>query len=113
MKTFDADLIRSSTETIVLAALVDEPKYGYRILQTLRSESAGAVGLSAGTLYPILHRLELAGAVRSLWKEGTTRHRKYYALTAKGKRRLRERADEWHRFSAVVNRLLEPALASL
>jgi DNA-binding PadR family transcriptional regulator len=113
MKTFNPDLIRSSTEMMVLAALTEDPKYGYQILQTLRSESAGAMGLSAGTLYPILHRLEVAGAVRSFWREGSTRRRKYYSLTAKGKRRLRDKADQWQRFSAVVNRLLQPALESL
>ena len=113
MQSFDADLIRSSTQTMVLAALTDQPRYGYEILQTLRSRSGGQVGLSAGTLYPILHRLEVEGAVAATWKDGTTRRRKYYALTAKGRRMLREKADEWQRFSAVVNRLLKPALASL
>ena len=113
MESFDADLIRSSTETIVLTALADEPKYGYQILQTLRSRAGGAVGLSAGTLYPILHRLEVAGAVRASWRAGTTRRRKYYALTPKGKRRLRAKADEWQRFNALVESLLKPALASL
>ena len=113
MSSFDADLMRSSTETIVLAALADEAKYGYQILQTLRSRTGGQVGLSAGTLYPILHRLEVAGAVSSHWREGTTRRRKYYALTAKGRRRLRDKADQWQQFSTVVNRLLKPALSSL
>ena len=113
MKSFDADLIRSSTDTIVLAALADEPRYGYQILLALRFRSDGAMALSAGTLYPILHRLEVDGAVRGVWKDGTTRQRKYYALTPKGKRLLRAKAQQWRRFSAVVESLLKPALAAL
>ncbi len=113
MTAFDADLIRSSTETIVLATLVAEARYGYEISQALKRQSKGAVGLPAGTLYPVLHRLEVAGAIRGTWKEGTTRRRKYYALTPKGKRLLRHKADQWQRFSALVDRLLRPAMASL
>jgi PadR family transcriptional regulator PadR len=113
MKTFEADLIRSSTQTVVLAALVDGPKYGYQILQVLRAESKGAMGLAAGTLYPVLHRLEVEAAVSSAWKDGTTRRRKYYSLTPKGKRLLRDKAQQWRHFSAVIDRMLKPALASL
>lgn len=113
MKSFDADLIRSSTDAIVLAVLAGAPKYGYQILQALQAWSDGQVGLSAGTLYPILHRLEVNGAVRGSWKEGTTRRRKYYSLTPKGKRLLRDKAEQWQRFSAVVDSLLKPALETL
>ncbi len=113
MTTFDADLIRSSTDTIVLAALADEAMYGYQILQNLRRQSDGQVGLSAGTLYPILHRLEVEGAIRGTWKAGTTRRRRYYSLTPKGKRLLRDKAEQWRRFSSVVDALLRPALAAL
>ncbi|MHC4066368.1 MAG: PadR family transcriptional regulator [Planctomycetota bacterium] len=113
MKSFDADLIRSSSDTMVLAALADEPRYGYQLLQALRAHSDGLVGLSAGTLYPILHRLEVEGAVRGSWKQGTTRRRKYYSLTPKGKRLLRDKAEQWQRFSTLVDSLLKPALAAL
>jgi len=113
MRPFHADLIRSSTDVLVLATLVGQARYGYEILQTLRRQSKGQVGLSAGSLYPILHRLEVEGAVRGSWREGTTRRRRYYALTARGRRLLRDKAAEWERFSGLVDRLLKPALGSL
>ncbi len=113
MGHFDADLVRSSTETLVLSVLADEPKYGYSILKSLRERSAGSLKLSAGTLYPILHKLELQGAVRSYWKTGTTRQRKYYALRAKGRQTLQDKAQEWRRFAGLVERILRPALAAI
>lgn len=113
MAGFDPDLIRSSTETLVLGVLADGAKYGYQILALLRERSAGRLDLAAGTLYPILHKLERNGAVAASWREGLTRKRKYYALTAKGQRMLKRRAREWQDFAGLIERLLRPALRSL
>jgi PadR family transcriptional regulator PadR len=113
MPGFDPDLVRSSTETVILGVLAEGAKYGYEILALLRDRSEGRLALSAGTLYPILHKLEQQGAVSAQWREGTTRKRKYYALTNKGRRILRRRAGEWREFAGLVERFLRPALQTL
>ena len=113
MAFFAPDLVRSGTEILVLSALTEGPLYGYVILKRLKEGSDGRLRLSAGTLYPILHKLEVAGAVRATWQEGTTRKRKYYELTAKGRRLLRRKADEWRDFAGMVDRVTRPALEGL
>lgn len=113
MAGFHPHLVRSSTETLVLSVLADGAKYGYQILALLRQRSGGRLTLAAGTLYPVLHKLERRGAVAARWQEGVTRKRKYYTLTAKGQRMLRRQAREWEDFAGLVEQLLRPALLSL
>ena len=110
MAGFDSDLVRSSTETLVLSVLADGAKYGYQILALLRERSAGRLDLAAGTLYPILHKLERAGCVRSRWDDSTGRNRKWYALTDKGRRRLENDAREWMSYVTCVREILQPVL---
>ncbi len=110
---FGRDMLRGSLELMVLSVLADGTTYGYRILQRLAEASGGRVELKAGTLYPILHRLEARGAVRSRWDSTTGRDRKWYALTAAGRKALRHEADEWFAYAKCVQGLLRPALRAI
>jgi DNA-binding PadR family transcriptional regulator len=103
-----SDALRGQLELVLLSALADGAKYGYLISQRLHQASDGAVRLAAGTLYPLLHRLEDARLVRARWESSTGRPRKWYELTAKGQKRLAHRAREWRRLAGVVEKLLEP-----
>ena len=103
---FSRELLRGSLELMVLAELNGRSRYGYQILAALREQSDGRVDLKAGTLYPILHKLEKHKNVRSWWEDSTGRDRKWYALTAKGKRRLECDAREWLDYSACVREML-------
>lgn len=107
---FDPNLIRGSIDLVVLSALADGDKYGYLILKRVREASADRHPLQAGTLYPILHRLEEEGAVASRWESVGDRKRKWYALTARGRRRLREDARAWQAFADYINGLVAPVL---
>ncbi|MEX0886581.1 MAG: helix-turn-helix transcriptional regulator, partial [Phycisphaeraceae bacterium] len=68
------------------------------------------VRVQAGTLYPLLHRLEADGAVRCRWDRAGGRARKWYELTAAGRRRLRDQASQWEQHAATIRQLLEAAL---
>lgn len=105
------DLLRSSLEVLVLSALRHGPMYGYRISKHLAHRSQQRVKLPPGTLYPLLHRLEDQGLVRSRWDEDTGRKRKWYELTAKGRRRLQQQARQWVDWAACITALLAPVLA--
>ena len=85
---FARDLLRGSLDLMVLSDLGGGSRYGYQILSSLRQQSEGRIDLKAGTLYPILHKLEKSGCVRSWWDDSSGRDRKWYALTDKGQRRL-------------------------
>jgi PadR family transcriptional regulator PadR len=107
---FARDLLRGSLELMVLSELSSCEKYGYQILSSLRQRSDGRVDLKAGTLYPILHKLERSGAVESRWDGSTARERKWYALTDKGRSRLTQDAHEWADYAACVRAILRPIL---
>jgi PadR family transcriptional regulator, regulatory protein PadR len=104
---FGRDLLRGSLDLMVLSVLAEESLYGYLIQQRLREASGNMVRIQAGTLYPILHRLEASGAIRSCWDATTGRDRKWYEITAKGRRLLQHEADEWHRYVDCVRKLLK------
>jgi PadR family transcriptional regulator, regulatory protein PadR len=105
---FGPDLLRGSLDLMVLSVLGKERAYGYQIQQQLREASGDLVQASAGTLYPVLHRLEAAGLISSSWDESSGRKRKWYELTKPGKARLQVQARQWDEYVAVIQRLLAP-----
>jgi len=98
---------------MVLSVLADEPQYGYSIQKQIRDVSQGRVDLKAGTLYPLLHRLESDKLIRSKWDDSTGRRRKWYELTKAGHNRLRSQAREWHSYVECIGQLLTPILPKL
>jgi PadR family transcriptional regulator PadR len=95
---------------MVLSDLKRGPRYGYQILSSLREKSAGRVDLKAGTLYPILHKLERDGCVRAWWEDSAGRDRKWYALTDKGVRQAESDARDWLDYAACVRGMLSEPL---
>jgi len=94
-------------ELLVLRLLSEQEMYGYQLVQAIRERTADMIALGEGVLYPVLHALETAGALRSRRRTVAGRTRVYYAATAKGRRRLGELASEWNRISSVVRLVLK------
>src|SRR5580658_6196475 len=104
---WEVQLRKGCLELAILAALWDGKLYGLEILRRLESDSDLIV--SEGTVYPLLSRLKALGLVRSEWVESDAGHpRKYYVLTAAGKRRAIEMSKTWTRFSTSMGKLLAP-----
>lgn len=104
---WEVQLRKGCLELAVLAALWDQKLYGLEILRRLESDSDLVV--SDGTVYPLLSRLKALGLVRSEWIVAEVGHpRRYYALTAAGKRRALDMARVWARFTSSMSRLLAP-----
>jgi PadR family transcriptional regulator, regulatory protein PadR len=101
-----ADTLKGHLDTLVLAALRDEPAHGYAVIESLRARSEGAFALAEGTLYPVLHRLEADGLLGSSWTTHQGRRRRVYRLTRRGRAALEGRREEWRRFSAAVEAVL-------
>lgn len=102
-----AQLLKGLAELGLLSLLRDGPQYGLQILDRLRTEAG--LALAEGTIYPLLHRLERTGLVRSEWRldgEGA-RPRKYYDLTDRGAAELASQLAEWRRLSRHLNTFLE------
>lgn len=110
------DLLHGSLDVLVLAVLADGPQYGYAIQRKLRDTAGQASGTSsgdgikAGTLYPLLHRMEQDGLVEPAWEKITGRPRKWYTLTAAGRKRLTTQAADWHALLARLQSVVLPAL---
>ncbi len=105
-----SDMVRGNLDLMVLSTLCDGPKYGYLIQETLAKASGGTLVVQAGTLYPLLHRLEADGLVRSRWDRSTGRRRKWYQLTPAGRKRLKEQARQWRDYADCIWRILAPVL---
>lgn len=101
-KTLDGNV-----ETLLLAVLQDGPNYGYQIVQELNRRAPGLLKLGEGTVYPVLHRLEERGLITAAWKKGDTgRERKYYRLSASGRRALAANAQQWWSLVEVMETVL-------
>ena len=93
----DKELKRGLLDVCVLAAIKDEPSYGYQIIKDIKPY----LELSESTLYPILRRLEAAACLVVESAEYNGRLRKYYHITEGGLKRIREFTDEWQEIIAI------------
>jgi PadR family transcriptional regulator PadR len=90
-------------ELAVMGVLYHERHYGYSLVRVL--SEAGSIALKEGTIYPILGRLDREGLVRSEWVESDQGPpRKYYALTAAGRRLCDELSQEFELLVRLVQR---------
>jgi DNA-binding PadR family transcriptional regulator len=106
---FERELLRGSLDLMALSVLSRGAQYGYAIQRRIREASRGQVKLPAGTLYPLLHRLEDDRLIRSRWDDSTGRHRKWYEITRQGQKQLAAQARQWRDYSRCVSQLLPGA----
>ena len=107
--TFERELLKGSTESIILSLLVEEPLYGYQLAKNIEKNSKGYFKLRGSTLYPALHRLEKDGMISGQWKTMTgQQQRRYYFITEKGQEALTHRAAHWQDFARALSMILHP-----
>ena len=112
--TTPPDLLRSSADLVVLSVLADDPLYGYAISKRVATQSEDRIRLTPGVLYPLLHAMEKQGLLLSSWdavqsdeqNAGSGRRRKWYRLSAKGRKRLAQRITAHRAYQAVVESFL-------
>jgi len=102
----DTRLLTGSLEMMMLEVLSQEASYGYEIVQTVVTRSGGRFELKEGSLYPALHRLERQKLISSYWSEYEGRRRKYYKLTAAGRKSLVAKREQWESFASGINGVL-------
>ena len=100
------ELLKGSTNLLVLSLLEEENMYGYQMIKKLTEKSNNVFELQEGTLYPILHNLEEKNYITSYWDETGVKKRKYYSITKEGKKQLKEKKQEWDTFSTGVNQVI-------
>lgn len=106
MDLANKELVGASTAMLILGVLKQGASYGYDIVRKMNEQAEGIFAWQEGTVYPVLHKLEQKGLVRSRWQEGPTgRRRKYYSLTIDGRAALQDGARQWEFFHQLVIRL--------
>ena len=106
---FRRELLKGSTETLILSLLAEEPMYGYQLVREMDQRSNGYFRLKEGTLYPALHRLERDGLVEGRWEQSDSgQSRRYYFITVGGRGRLDSMLSEWRVFTKSVNMIANP-----
>ena len=103
------DMVAASAKPLLLSILARGESYGYALLQSVRVLSDGEIAWTDGMLYPVLHRLERDGLVRSDWRAANGRRRKYYSLTASGQRALADEKRQWLTVHNALERLWSEA----
>ncbi len=95
--------MKGSLPLLILQALSTGPSHGYNIAQKIKSRSKGELDFKEGTLYPTLHQLEQQGLLDAYSEDENGRTRRYYQLTARGRKELEKGLKEWKQFVQAVN----------
>lgn len=109
------ELSKGSNGMLVLSVISRGEMYGYQIIKTVELMSNNVFQMNEGTLYPILHSLEMENYLTSRWVESEEngRKRKYYKITEKGLRELAVQKQEWEKYSTAVGKVLNSKLPSV
>jgi PadR family transcriptional regulator PadR len=108
------ELVAASSKPMILGILAQGESYGYAILQQVRERSGGTLAWTDGMLYPVLHRLEREELIRGRWKASDAgRRRRYYSLTARGKRALQAEREQWAVVHSTLSGLWEAEPCSI
>lgn len=108
--SYARELLKGSTDSLLLRIISNQPIYGYQIIKELGKRSNGYFQFKEGTLYPALHRLERGGFIKGKWQRlATGQERRYYYITQKGEQALLERVAVWQDFSTAIDLIMQPS----
>ncbi|ASO20543.1 DNA-binding PadR family transcriptional regulator [Actinoalloteichus hoggarensis] len=99
-----AQELRRGTVVLACLALLDEPQYGYALLETL---AEAGIPVDGNTLYPLLRRLEKQGLLTSEWNTDESRPRKFYRVSGAGAEARAVLVREWQDLVASMSRLIK------
>ena len=100
---YEAELLPGTLDLLILKAVSLGPLHGYGVLLRIGQISGRALLIQQGALYPALFRLVRQRLLKTSWdKSENNRRAKFYELTSKGRKRLREETDGWNRLVAAI-----------
>ena len=99
--------LRTGSQLMILSLISEKDRYGYELVKELEERSDNTFIMKEGTLYPILHRMEAKGYLKSYSEKGESgKARKYYKITNKGEKQLIEDKKTWEQFSLSVRKVV-------
>jgi PadR family transcriptional regulator, regulatory protein PadR len=97
------DLLPGTLDMLILKAVSLRALHGYGILLRIHQISGKALEIPQGSLYPALYRLEEQGLIEGAWGQSENgRRAKFYAITAAGRKRLKDDAANWQRMVTAI-----------
>jgi transcriptional regulator len=107
-RAFERELKKGSAELLLLSVLEGRPRHGYELGKLIHARSRGRLTFHLDSLYPLLYRLEERGWIKGAWveREGE-RRRRYYRLTAEGRRVLAAHRRTWATFVDAIRRVTQ------
>ena len=105
-RALDRELKKGSAELLILSLLDARPRHGYELSKLIHVRSEGQLTFHIDSLYPLLYRLEERGWIKGTWveKDGE-RRRRFYKVTAEGRRVLVRQRKTWETFVEAVRRV--------
>ena len=105
-KRIRSKITRGSGEIAILSLLAEKPLYGFEIAKQIGERTDGALQFTLASLYPLLYEMEKRGWVEGRWQVNQAgRDRRYYSLTAAGRRQLAPLRQEWRSFFQALDAL--------
>ena len=102
------DVVQGTLDMLILKSLSLEPTHGFGVTRRIEQISNGVFRVNPGSLLLAFQRMERDGLIKAEWAASENNRRaKYYAITAKGRKRLKADTSDWVRRAAAIARLLE------
>ncbi|HTD95619.1 MAG TPA: PadR family transcriptional regulator [Edaphobacter sp.] len=103
-----SDLVQGTLEMLILKTLALEPMHGYGVALRIEQISNGVFRVNPGSLFPAFSRLERNASIKAEWRATENNRRaKYYVLTERGRKALKQETLQWGRQIAAINSILE------
>ena len=107
-KAIDRELKKGSAELLILSLIEHRTRHGYEISKLIEQRSEGVLKYNVASFYPLLYRLEERGLIEGRWVEKVgQRRRRYYKLTAKGKKMLEAQRSTWANLVNAIRLIME------
>ncbi|TKG97171.1 PadR family transcriptional regulator [Puteibacter caeruleilacunae] len=104
MTKISKELVGATAVPIILSILAEGESYGYQIIQKVKELSKNQIVWKEGSLYPVLHKMESSGMIKSEWQIAENgRPRKYYVIEEQGREVLVQEKENWK----MVNKIFE------
>jgi PadR family transcriptional regulator len=105
-RILDRELKKGSAELLILSLVESRARHGYEISKLIEARSEGRLRFKVASLYPLLYRLEERGWIQGKWIEKPgQRRRRFYRLTAGGRRMLAAQRTNWREFVDAIRRI--------
>ena len=108
MAVFQTTLKKGSMELVLLHLVSDQDRHGYDIGKLIEMRTGGKLTYHLSSIYPVLRRMEKRGWIKGRWVEKSgERRRRFYTLTAKGRKALASQQEQWQEFANAMDAVLE------